>query len=251
MFFDRVIWDNAPQADRRYRALVTTFEYRPARRWNVGGNLTFSRLEGNYEVQNFNSLFGGTPIGDYERSRPDAEAVPYGYLDGDVRHRLQVWGNYRFDLKGAGLLVLGGAGRYQSGQNWSRTASVPLAEDPVYNNEVGNVYTHYFDGRGHNNFDDWWTLDLSARWQFPLSSGRLDGWLKMTVMNVLDNDSVIAYQTTGTAVADAAGNLTWEPAGNCGPGDAPSTECTAFGRIRGPQDYQPPRSFLFTLGLQF
>ena len=148
-------------------------------------------------------------------------------------------------------MVLGGVARYVTGANWSRTAQVPLAPDPEYNNEVGQTYTHFFDGRGKNNFDDWWTLDLSARWQFPVWRKGLDSWLKVTVINALDNDTVVTYETTGTAIADGSGGLDWEPVGNCGPGDSPSTDCTAFGRIRGPGDYQAARSYLFTLGFQF
>ena len=96
----------------------------------------------------------------------------------------------------------------------------------------------------------WWSLDVSVRWQLKIVK-RLDGWLKATVVNVFDNDTLIAYDTSGFAVDDGGGNLSWEPTGNCGPGDAPSLSCSGFGRIRSQSDYQPPRSYLFTVGLSF
>ena len=112
-----------------------------------------------------------------------------------------------------------------------------FSDDPVYVNETSNRYWHYFDGRGNNSFDDWWSLDLSGRYQFPIG-GKLDGWVKVTVLNVFDNDALVAHQTAGQAVNNAAGTLVWEPF----PG---------FGEARSQFDYQRPRSYLFTLGLTF
>jgi len=40
-------------------------------------------------------------------------------------------------------------------------------------------------------------------------------------------------------------------AGRCGLDDEPSVSCTGFKRIRGQSDYQPPRRFLLTVGIQF
>jgi len=249
--FDNTVWANASVGDRRYQAVVATWNYRPGVRWSIGGNWTYSELTGNWEGNNpGNSFFVGTPIGDYERSRPEANAVPQGNLYDDTAHRVQAWGNYRFDLKRTGSLVLGGIARFQSGSNWSRTAQVLLADDPGYNLPPGSTYEHFFDGRGNNTFDHGWTFDLSTRWQFPIFT-RLNGWLKATVLNVFNNDALIAYDTSGFASDDGMGNLSWEPVGNCDPGDSPSVDCTGFGRIRSQDDYQSPRAYVFTLGLAF
>jgi hypothetical protein len=246
---DKRVFDNSSQAERRYRALAATWDYRPGARWGIGGNWTYSEMKGNFEHSNDGRLVWAGPIGDYVRSRPEAAAVPVGYLLDDTPHRIQAWGNYRFDLKRAGSLVLGGLGRFQSGANWSRYARVPRDDVPEYVS-AGPFYRHYFDGRGNNRFDDWWTLDLSARWQFTIFK-QLNAWLKATVVNVFDNDGLIAYDTTGFASDDGMGNLSWEPSGNCGPGDSPSVDCTGFGRIRSQEDYQQPRGYWFTLGLSF
>ena len=72
-------------------------------------------------------------------------------------------------------------------------------------------------------------------------------------------------EPVGVAVRDASGQLTWRPSAPrtgvdrisgqpivpCGPGDEPATNCSGFGRIRSQDDYQDPRTFLFTLGLAF
>ena len=244
---DRILLDNTPLAKRSYQAFAMTWDYRPGARWDVGGNWTYGETRGNQEEDLTNI---GSALGTYERSRPEAAAVPTGPLFWDKTHLINAWGNYRFDLKKAGTLTLGGIARYESGSPWSRQANVPYSADPlgVYVNETANVYSHYFDGRGNNNFDDWWSLDLSGRYQFPIG-GKLNGWVKATVSNVFDNDALIAFNTSGSAtttppaicpgcVTDTINGLTWVP----GPD---------FGMARSVFDYQRPRGYLFTLGLAF
>jgi hypothetical protein len=235
LLLDRSVWDNASTANRRYRAVVLTGDYRPGARWTIGGNWTYSELTGNHEAQ-FRQVINDTAIGTYERSRPEGVAAPEGYLLDDVSHRVNVWGNYHWDLGGLGALALGGITRYESGRNWSRTALVSYVDDPEYVNDADQWYVYYFDGRGQNRFDGWWSLDLSARWQFPIFK-RLNGWVKATIFNVFDNDALISYSTTGFA-DDTTGNPVWVPS-------------ESFGAARGPSDYQVPRSYLFTLGLAF
>ena len=65
---------------------------------------------------------------------------------------------------------------------------------------------------------------------------------------MFNNDVLFQYDTRGNDVPgivscpgcfpDVANNLTWQPHAN-------------FGSVRGPEDYQAPRSYQFTLGLSF
>jgi len=235
---DTIVWDNAAQAERRYQAIAATWDYRPGFRWNLGGSWTYGETTGNVEeVLEETGL--GSAIETYGRSRPEAAAVPFGNLATDIRHRFNLWGNYRFDLGRAGALVLGALATYQSGAPWNRSARVRFSPDPDYLNEGGfNRYTHYFDGRGNNRFDDWSSFDLSARYQLPIFR-RLDGWLKVNVVNVFNDDALISFDTTASAVPDAGtGDLEWQP------------EAT-FGTPRTVNDYQVPRRYQLTLGLAF
>jgi hypothetical protein len=247
---DATIIANASQAQRDYSAVTATWDYRPAARWNVGGNYTWARAEGNYVGEQLGSPATGSVIGDYVNSRPDNAAVPYGYLPSDIRHRFQAWGNYRVGLDKLGSLVLGGVFRYRSGLPWSFTANVPFGDSPEYLGDAGNTYVHFFDGRGSQRFNGIWSLDASARWQFPIVRG-FDGWVKVSIENLSDNDTLVSFSTAGTAVTNSAGQHVWAPTGTCGPDDAPSRDCSGFGRIRGPGDYQMPRNYLLTLGLSF
>ncbi|MBD3869462.1 MAG: TonB-dependent receptor [Acidobacteria bacterium] len=248
--FDLSLWDNSDVATREYEAVTATWDFRPGVRWNIGGNYTYSQTRGNYEGEGRNTPSSGSRIGDYERSYPFEAAVPYGFLDEDLTHRFISWGNYRFDFDKAGGLNLGAIFKYQSGDVWSRTASVPLNNDPDYISDIGN-YTHYFDGRGNNRFNGSWRLDFSARYTFPIFREDVSGWLKIDALNVLDQDELTSYGTTGFADDNGAGTLAWNPSGSCGPGDSPSVDCSSFGRISSQGNYQTPRTMLLTLGVQF
>lgn len=235
--FDLQVWDNASQAVRQYQALTATWSYRPGVKWNIGGNYTWSETEGNYEGEGRNTPSSGSIIGDYVRSRPDEAAVPYGYLDEDLRHRFQTWGNYRLDYGKFGSLNLGGILRYRSGWSWNKTGTVSLNDDPVYLNDTGS-YTHYYDGRGNNRFPGFWALDFSARYAFPVFRDDVSGWVKINALNVLDNDTLLSYNVNGGTSTNAAGTDVWAPGGS-------------FGNITSQFNYQTPRTFLLTLGLEF
>jgi outer membrane receptor protein involved in Fe transport len=250
--FDSRWWANAAQAERRYTAATLVVDWRPSPNWGVGGNYTFAQTQGNYEGEAEFRPASGSQIGNWVESRPESTAVPYGLLDVDIPHRLRAWGNYRWNFDRAGQFVVGSVFTYESGRVWNRVADVSYGDDPDYLDDSINVYTHYFEGRGSDRFDGWWRVDLSGRYQFPIWK-RLQGWLKVDVLNFTNESAVTSYLTSASAVTNTAGVLVWEPNGNCGPGKDPwpSTSCSQFGRIRNEDDYQQPRTYLFTIGLTF
>jgi outer membrane receptor for ferrienterochelin and colicin len=247
---DSVVFANNPQARRTYRAITGFWNIRPpGRPWTVGGNYTYAKTRGNYEGEGTNTPASGSPLGDYVNAVDPVRASPFGYTDDDIRNRLNLFGTYRLDFQRAGQLVLGSVFLYQSGRPYSLTAQVPY-RDNDYLGAVG-TYTYFFGDRGSRRFDDIWSLDLSARYELPLIAG-IGTFIKVGVANVLNNDGVTGFQTSGRAVLDANGNPTaWQPVGNCGLSDDPSKDCTGFGRIRSEDDYQDPRTFLLSLGFNF
>ncbi len=276
--FDTTIWKNAPNARRDYQALTGTFDYRPSARWNIGGNWTYAKTRGNYEGEGRNTPASGSIIGDYVRSIPQADAVPYGFTDDDIRQRIRTWGNYRFTFGRAGALTLGGIGLYQSALPYSKTAGRPLGNDPNYLNDAGLTYTHFFDGRGNNRFNGLWRLDFSGRHEVKLYKD-LDFFVKFDILNVTNNDELLTWSTSGTSELNSAGVRSWAPTGRpddfnpnlngpdlaydplnadhvAGPGrwdcvSTPSRNCTGFGQIRNKDDYQLPRSYFFAVGLSW
>jgi hypothetical protein len=246
---DTTIWANNPRARRDYKAITVVGDYRPSSSWSIGGNYTYAKTRANYEGEGTNTPSSGSPWGDYEKSVNLAAATPYGYADDDIRNRGLVYSQYRWNFGGAGALTLGGLLRYQSGLPYSLVANVALRDVPEYLGDSG-TYTHYFSGRGARRFNDWWRADLSAVYDFKFFRD-LGAYIKVGVQNVTNNDEVVSFQTTGRAVRDASGNLSWTPVGNCGLNSEPSKTCTSFGKIRGPNDYQTPRTYLASFALTF
>jgi outer membrane receptor for ferrienterochelin and colicin len=248
---DTQVYANNPQAKRRYQAISAYWNIRPpGRPWSVGGNYTYAKTRGNYEGEGQNTPSSGSPLGDYVLAVDPVAASPYGFTDDDIRNRLNLFGTYRVDLKGAGSLVFGSVFLYQSGTPYSLTAQVPYRDVPQYLGAIG-TYEYFFGQRGSHRFDNIWSLDLSTRYDIPIFS-RVGAFLKVGVTNVFNNDGVLQFQTTGQAVLDDNGNpVAWQPAGTCGLGDKPSKDCTGFGRIRNDQDYQKPRTYLMSLGIEF
>jgi hypothetical protein len=251
---DTTVWANDPRTTRDYEGLALQFDYRPTGRMNFGGSWTLSETRGNYEGEGTNTPASGSVWGSRERNKPMESAAPYGYLNPHVKNRANAYGTYRFGLGRAGALSTSGIVNYRTGRVWSRTAAVPVASIPEYASSTG-TYTHFFDGRGNNTFPSVWSLDTAVRYAVPLIAG-VSPFVKLDVQNVLNLDKVISYQTTGQrrAVNNPNGTFShweWAPVGNCGPGDTPSTSCTGFGRIANQFNYQAPRTFLLSVGLQF
>jgi hypothetical protein len=252
---DTIIWANSDVAKRRYNAFTMSANWTPSAKWGVGGNYTYGLITGNYEGEGRNTPSSGSIIGDHERGLSTELAYPDGTLDEQIKHRARLWGQYRFNFDRAGALVLGTVFTYETGQvydhlgstgrNTNLTTGDPVG--PVCDGENPNVspgcytsqggrFTGIYDGRGGNTFDDWWRLDLSARWQIQLWKN-LNFWLKVDALNFTNEDTLTTFQTTGSVNNDGTFPQ-WEPSSN-------------FGRIRNENDYQVPRTWLFTIGVQF
>jgi outer membrane receptor protein involved in Fe transport len=247
---DTTVWANNPNAERQYRALTAVFDLRPTSRWAVSGNYTYAKTEGNYEGEAGNQPSSGSNLGNYPLSVIDSS--PFGYTDDDIRHRVNLLGTYSFDFNRAGALTLGSIVYYQSGRAWSRVATRPYTPTPGYisgGNPPG-TFSRFFGERGSERFNDWWQLDLSARYELPIFSD-FNVFLKAAVTNVLNNDELRAFQTTGTTVLNSDGTRSWAPAGTCGLDDEPNRNCSSFGRIRNELDYQPPRQVQLTVAFDF
>ena len=248
---DTSIVANNPDAERRYDALSLTADYRPSATWSFGGNYTYSQTRGNYEGEGGNTPASFSIQGDIPLALPPLSVIaPYGNTDDDVPHRLQLFGIWRHDFGRAGDLSIGSIYRYRSGRRWSRVATIGVPNVPQYvSADNSGSYTYYFDGRGNEQFDDWWALDLSVGHEIQVF-GDLDLLLEASALNVTNQGAVVTHQTSATGPL-VNGQRVWTPAGNCGVNSEPSRDCSGFGRIRNENDYQLPRQFLFTLGLRW
>ncbi len=248
---DSRVWANNPDAKRKYRAVSAAWNLRaPNKPWTLAGNYTYGKTRGNYEGEGQNTPSSGSALGNYVRAVDPAAVAPYGYTDDDIRHRLNLLSTYRFDFQRFGSVILGSVFLYQSALPYSLTAQVPYKPVDDYLGAVG-TYTFFFGDRGSQRFEDIWSLDLSARYDLPLIHG-VGAFVKVGAINVTNQHGLLKFQTTGEAVLDANGNpIAWQPVGNCGLNDKPSKDCTGFGHVRNEDDYQDPRTFLFSIGFEF
>lgn len=244
---DTRVWANSSEAFREYQALTLVVDYYPLPRWMVGGNYTYSRLRGNYEGEATNQPASGSSIGDWPLAQAPG-ASRSGTLFGDIPHRLNLWSTFQLPTERFGSFVLGSVLQYRSGLPWSREAFVPFDDVPAYVS-TGASYLYVFE-RGGDRFDDVWSLDGSVRYEIPLWRS-LAPWAMLSVTNLLDNDTVIQHSVAGDFEEAPDGSLRWIAVGNCGPGDAPSTDCSDFGRIRNEADYQLPRMVQASVGIRF
>lgn len=235
--FDQTVWRNNPNAKREYQGIALTWDYRPSGEWSWGGNYTYATLRGNYVGEAGNQPANGSPDGDYPDSVFPGTAVSFGNLPGDITHRVRTWATYRHDFQRRGALVVGALGRYASGDVWERVAAVAYPYDDPNSVADSGSYNYYFEPRGSHRFNASWALDTSVRYQLPLYKD-LAAWVKLDVNNILNNDTLTSFDTSGTAETLDNGQLVFRPN-------------STFGKAQGPGNYQAPRSFLVTLGLRF
>lgn len=210
--FDNQVFDNTSEVGRQYQALVVQSSHQFGRTWSVAGHWTV-QLEnaGNFEGEAANQPGAASAFGDYPEVFTEARHYPFGRLDEFQRHKLRLWTTKVFDFRAAGTLDLGVLYRYNSGLTYSLSAAgVPLSATQRslatgYANLPGNgAQTIYFGERGAGTFRGYALVDLAATYALPLWGG-LKPWFKVEVLNALNNQKLISWDTTVTP--NAAGPL--------------------------------------------
>jgi hypothetical protein len=173
------------------------------RNWTAHAAWTIQlKNEGNYEGEATNQPGITSSLGDYPEILTVDRNFPIGRLAGFQRHRARLWTIYNMDLDRLGDVSFSGLVRVESGASYSLAATgVPLTdiqEDILaaagYVDDPGEQ-TLYFGERGSETFPSHGLLDLSVNYDIPVFRS-LRPWLKFDVFNVLDNDKLIAFDTT-------------------------------------------------------
>jgi hypothetical protein len=242
-------WGNVSDraALRTYDALITTFENHAevfGGKLFYRGNLTFSKLYGNYEGDGGNSPGGGTVIGNYENARINAH--PYGRLPNDEPVRLKAQALWQRPI-GNNSLSLGFNFDYASGKPYSLTRSVSTESTGGYIPGEAGTYTRFYNGgRGVGRFNDVYGLDFSAQWDGRLGAkasalGKYGYFVKLTAFNVLNAIQQATWNTSAATsgyAAGAAGRAQWLPGTN-------------FGKPTGAANYVGNRVMQVDLGIRF
>ena len=204
--FDNVYYRNSEDAVRRYQGVELVGHYQLRSRWTAAAQWTVQvKNEGNYEGEAANAPGSPSVLGDYPEMLDAARNFPMGRLDDFQRHKVRVWSTYMVSAGRFGSLDITPLWRYNSALTYSLAAnSVPLSavqrsRNPGYARLPGSgtngSQTLFFGERGSEEFAGYGLIDLALTYQVP-AWRTLRPWLKLEVLNALNNDKLIGWDTT-------------------------------------------------------
>ena len=258
--FDNVYYRNSDAARRDYQAIELLADQRLRANWTVAAHWTVQlKNDGNYEGEAANQPGVGGAIGDYPELLIESRNFPTGRLDEYQQHKVRVWSIYQVDLGRFGALDLTPMWRYNSALTYSLVAnSVPLSavqrsHNPGYARLPGSgtngSQSLFFGERGGEEFAGYGLVDLGVTYQVPVwRSAR--PWLKLEVLNALDNDKLIAWDTSITVDPASALDANGLPTGYLkGARFGQGTSTAAYPRPR--PGLTGGRTFLGAFGIRF
>jgi hypothetical protein len=205
----KVIFGNTNDVTRDYDALVFQNTYRVSNVLSYGAHYTLQmRNKGNASGEAANqpglsSIFGDFP----EILGPAIDRYqPYGNLADFQRHKLRVYGTYTQTLGRFGAVDVAPVWRVDSGRTFSYSAAgvplsaIELARNPGYpTNDINSATseTLFFGDRGIGQFAGYGVMDFAATYTIPIWRS-LRPWIKAEMYNVLNNQKLIAWDTTVT-----------------------------------------------------
>ena len=214
------------QAERRYKAFTVNLARRLRGKWAVNLSYTWSRLEGNFDLDyagvsvfNTSSFIQDGPGTNVEEPFRD------GVLREDRPHVFKLFAN----VEPTPALSLGGYLRVQSGTPWNARGQ----------DTQGSAALYYLEPAGSNRNPTWANFDLLAAYRFNLGA-RVRLKLEGRVLNLFDSQT----RTSTDSVEFLDTNQIGTP-----PGIAPGTRPNAFfGTGNG---FAPPRRLVLGALLSF
>jgi outer membrane receptor protein involved in Fe transport len=258
--FDNVYYRNSDAPTRDYQGLQFQGTFRLMPRWTVAGHYTVQlRNEGNYEGEAASNPGTGSTLGDYPEILVADRNFPEGRFDDFQRHKLRLWTIYSLELGRFGSLDVTPLWRYNSALTYSLVANgVPLsaiqrAANPGYARLPGSgtngSQSLFFGERGREEFAAYGLVDLGLTYQIPLWRSAKP-WFELEVLNLLNNDKLIAWDTSITADAASALDANGLPTGYLrGPNFGKATSTAQFPRPRA--GLSGGRTFLAAAGIRF
>jgi hypothetical protein len=198
-----VVYRNTDLGWREYQAMVFQSRYRFFDRLTLNGNYTIQlRNHGNYEGEGTNTPGSTSIIGDYPEAISEARHYPEGRLQNFQRHKLRAWAIYDMDMGSFGNMSVSGLVRVDSGLAYSlaqRGVASNATQRAIltaagYPDSLGTANV-FFAERGSETFPGYGLLDLSVHYNVPVFRD-LRPWVKFDVYNVLNNQKLIAWNTT-------------------------------------------------------
>jgi len=253
--FDNAVYRNTDLPKRDYQALQFESVYRPMSTLSLNGHWTVQlENDGTFEGEAANNPAQPSLIGDYPEIYVASRGFPDGRLDDFQRHKVRMWANYSLALGRCGVLDVAPLYRFNSGRTYSLVAAgVPLSAQQIARNpgyaRLPASQSLFFGQRGSESFAGYHLVDLAATYSVPVWQS-LRPWVKVEVLNTLNNQKLVSWTTSVTA--DMAG-----------PKDENGLpinyiKSAAFGTASGPSSYVRPRpgldggrTFFLAAGVRF
>jgi hypothetical protein len=251
--------------ERNYNGLQLQGSYRLLGHFTLGGNYTLSKLKGNVEGEEFNN--GTVPVGviqpggnevfespNFPEYTKFAQNRPVGYLQEDVRHRINSWLQFDTPLP-VGAISVSLLERYHSGQAYSAAQAInPLGiTNPGYAKPPSAVQ-YYFGGRGAYRLDSITSTDLNATYTIPITKVSL--FIKGDLLNVFNEHGVENVEsTTSTAgpVIDKTVKIlkAFNPFTETPVEGVNYAKSATFGHPTNKDAFQSPRTYRVAVGVRF
>ncbi len=218
------VYGNTPYAERKYRALTIQLQKPFSDKWSLLAMYTWSRLEGNWDLDYAESLFYQSSALDDAAGLYMTDPNRYGILAGDRTNIFKLFASWEFWKRTA----VGGYLRIQSGAPWQ-------AQGRAYRGYGYTGYRTYLEKAGSRRTDTWTNLDLQLSHTIPF--GRFSGVIEARIMNVFDKQTVLSV--------DPVQYLDYTLVGGQPQWISPNPN---FGK---PTSYASPRRFVLTFYINF
>jgi hypothetical protein len=207
--FDRSVFRNTSVPQREYQAMQFEGRVPALERLPVWGNYTLQiRNHGSVEGEAGNQPGLASSWFDYPEMLPASRYAPFGRLDEFQRHKLRLWTIYTQNLGAYGTLDISPLWRVNSALTYSHFAAstamstVQRALNPGYARANTTTANLFFGERGSESFKGYGVLDLSLRYGVPVWRS-VQPWIQAQVFNALNNQKLIAWNTTVTPDPDS------------------------------------------------
>jgi hypothetical protein len=255
--FNLDVVNNTDAVTRDYKGVSTQYTYRLRRDLLLAGNYMLAWSRGNVEAEDFTNIVVRASSDQYPEYRQKSWNSPVGYLNGDQRHKVRLWGSYDLPFgREAGAWVLGMMQRFDSGRPYDYNISIdsrPYVTNPGYLIPPSTV-TYFLSPRGAYRYSNSWRTDASLSWNHKVRIPKLAGaqfFARAVMYNISNNLALTSFNTTvlgrvNDSTLAAFNPFTTKPVEGVNYKRGPS-----FGQPVSPSSYQSPREFNFSAGFRF
>lgn len=253
---DIAIVENTNDIKRTYQAVQIQSQWQRSR-FRAALTYTWSTLRGNDEQENgeVRAVPNAALRSYYPEFLSYTQRLPIGYLSQDQRHRARAWLGYDVPVNkhignvNVSILQSFDSGRPYSARALIRTAGYEgAAPNVTYSGGIrDDVY--YFSRRSAFRLDNVVQTDVALNFRHPIRNGEI--FVQAYLLNAFNQSVPLSVDTTVYTAATSDGLKTFNPFTQVPAEGVHYVLGPSFGHAIGPDSYQRPRTWQFSLGAHF